>query len=50
MFTTVRQFDDVEKLKEEKQKIIEYFTQRFAEMMASNLDEYIERFDEYNPN
>ena len=50
VFTTVRQFDDVEKLKEEKQKIIEYFTQRFAEMMASNLDEYIERFDEYNPN
>ncbi|WP_438971767.1 DUF3144 domain-containing protein [Methylophaga sp.] len=49
VFSTAPQFDEVEKLQEEKQKIIEYFTQRFAEMMATNLDEYIERFDEYNP-
>jgi hypothetical protein len=49
VFSTAPQFDDVEKLKNEKQQIIEYFTQRFAEMMATNLDEYIDRFDEYNP-
>ncbi|AFJ03718.1 Protein of unknown function (DUF3144) [Methylophaga frappieri] len=50
VFSTVRQFDDVEKLKEEKQKIIEYFAQRYAEMMNQNFEEYIERFDDYNPN
>lgn len=50
VFTTVRQFDDVEKLKEEKQKIIDYFSQRYTDMMAQNIEEYIERFDEYNPN
>jgi len=49
VFSTAPQFDEVEKLKEEKQKIIEYFTQRFAEMMATNLDEYIDRFDDYKP-
>lgn len=49
VFSTVRQFDDVEKLKAEKQKIIEYFAQRYAEMMDQNFDEYIERFDDYNP-
>lgn len=50
VFTTVRQFDDVEKLKEEKQQIVEYFSQRYRDMMEENLEEYIERFDEYNPN
>ena len=50
VFTTVRQFDDVEKLKEEKQKIVEYFSQRYRDMMEENLEEYIERFDDYNPN
>jgi hypothetical protein len=49
VFSTVRQFDDVEKLQENKQKIIEYFAQRYAEMMNQNFDEYIERFDDYNP-
>jgi len=49
VFSTVRQFDDVEKIKEEKQKIIEYFAQRYAEMMNQNFEEYIERFDDYNP-
>ena len=49
VFSTVRQFDDVEKIQENKQKIIEYFAQRYAEMMNQNFDEYIERFDDYNP-
>lgn len=49
VFSTVRQFDDVEKLQENKQKIIEYFAQRYAEMMNQNFEEYIERFDDYNP-
>jgi hypothetical protein len=49
VFSTVRQFDDVEKIQEEKQKIIEYFAQRYAEMMNQNFEEYIERFDDYNP-
>jgi hypothetical protein len=46
-FSTVRQFDDVEKLKENQQSIIDYFTQRYTEMMAQNFEEYIERFDDY---
>lgn len=49
VFSTVRQFDDVEKLQENKQKIIEYFAQRYAEMMDQNFEEYIERFDDYKP-
>lgn len=49
VFSTVRQFDDVEKIQKEKQKIIEYFAQRYAEMMNQNFEEYIERFDDYNP-
>jgi hypothetical protein len=47
VFSTVRQFDDVEQLKEEKQKIVDYFTQRYADMMNQNFEEYIERFDTY---
>jgi len=46
-FSTVRQFEDVESLKEQKQKIVEYFTQRYTDMMEQNFDEYIERFDDY---
>jgi len=49
VFSTVRQFDDVEKLKEEQQKIVDYFSQRYSEMMAQNFEEYIENFDDYNP-
>ncbi|MCX4189009.1 DUF3144 domain-containing protein [Methylophaga sp. OBS3] len=49
VFSTAPQFESAEQLKEEKDKIIEYFAQRFAEMMVTNLDEYIDRFDEYNP-
>jgi hypothetical protein len=49
VFSTVRQFDDVEKIQENKQQIIEYFAQRYAEMMNQNFEEYIERFDDYNP-
>ena len=48
-FSTVRQFDDVEKLKENQQSIIEYFTKRYSEMMTQNFEEYIERFDDYVP-
>jgi hypothetical protein len=49
VFSTARQFDDVEKLKEEKQKIVDYFSQRYREMMEQNLEEYMDRFDDYNP-
>ncbi len=49
VFSTVRQFDDVEKIKEEKQKMVDYFSQRYREMMEQNIEEYIERFDDYNP-
>lgn len=48
MFSTLRQFNDVEALKNEKEKIIAYFAQRYTDMMESNIDEYIERFDDYN--
>jgi len=47
VFSTARQFDDVEKLKQEKQKIVEYYSQRYRDMMEQNLEEYIERFDDY---
>lgn len=48
MFSTLRQFNDVEALKNEKEKIIAYFAQRYTDMMESNIEEYIERFDDYN--
>ncbi len=47
VFSTVRQFDDVEKLKAEKQKIVDYFTQRYTDMLEQNFEEYTERFDDY---
>lgn len=49
VFSNVRQFDDVEALKEQKQSMVDYFSQRYREMMEQNLEEYIERFDDYNP-
>jgi hypothetical protein len=48
-FGTVRQFDDVETLKAEQDKIIAYFSQRFTEMMQQNFEEYVEHFEDYNP-
>jgi hypothetical protein len=48
VFSTLQQFDDIESLNAEKQQIIEYFAQRYAEMMAQNIEEYIQHFDEYN--
>lgn len=47
VFSTSRQFETVEQLKENQQSVIEYFTKRYSEMMQQNFEEYIERFDSY---
>ena len=46
-FSVARSVESAEKLQEEKQAAIEYFTQRYAEMLNQNLDEYISRFESY---
>ncbi|PHS31371.1 MAG: hypothetical protein COA95_06110 [Methylophaga sp.] len=47
-FSVARSVDSAEKLQAEKQGAIEYFTQRFAEMLEQNIDEHISRFDRYS--
>jgi hypothetical protein len=46
-FSVARSVESAENLQAEKQHAIEYFTQRYAEMLAQNLDEYISRFEDY---
>ena len=46
-FSVSRSVESAEKLQAEKQQAIEYFTQRYAEMLAQNIDEYISRFEDY---
>jgi len=46
-FSVARSVDSADNLQAEKQHAIEYFTQRYAEMLAQNIDEYISRFESY---
>ncbi|BDZ73911.1 MULTISPECIES: DUF3144 domain-containing protein [Methylophaga] len=46
-FSVARSVENAENLQAEKQAAIEYFTQRYAEMLNQNLEEYIARFDNY---
>lgn len=46
-FSVARSVETAENLQTEKQAAIEYFTQRYAEMLNQNLEEYIARFDSY---
>jgi len=46
-FSVARSVENAENLQAEKQAAIEYFTQRYAEMLNQNLEEYIVRFDSY---
>lgn len=46
-FSVARSVENAENLQAEKQAAIEYFTQRYAEMLNQNLEEYIARFDSY---
>lgn len=46
-FSVARSVETAEILQAEKQAAIEYFTQRYAEMLNQNLEEYIARFDSY---
>jgi len=46
-FSVARSVENAENLQTEKQAAIEYFTQRYAEMLNQNLEEYIARFDTY---
>jgi len=46
-FSVARSVESAEILKAEKQAAIEFFTQRYAEMLNQNLEEYIARFDSY---
>jgi len=46
-FSVARSVESAEILQAEKQAAIEFFTQRYAEMLNQNLEEYIARFDSY---
>ena len=46
-FSVARSVENAENLQAEKQAAIEYFTQRYAEMLNQNLEEYIHRFANY---
>jgi len=46
-FSVARSVKSAEDLQTEKQAAIEYFTQRYAEMLNQNLEEYIANFDTY---
>lgn len=46
-FSVARSVETADNLQAEKQQAIEYFTQRYAEMLAQNIDEYISRFESY---
>ena len=46
-FSVARSVKSAEILQAEKQAAIEFFTQRYAEMLNQNLEEYIARFDSY---
>ena len=48
MFSTLGQFNDVDSINAEKQSILDYFSQRYTDMLKQNIEEYIERFDSYN--
>lgn len=48
-FSVARSVKNATSLQAEKQAAIEYFTQRFAEMLNQNLEEYIARFDSHLP-
>lgn len=47
-FSVARSVENAETLQAEKQEAIEYFTQRYAELLNKNLEEYISRFDSYS--
>jgi hypothetical protein len=49
VFGTVRQFENIEQIKQEQNQITDFFVQRFKEMVDQNFEEYVERFDEYQP-
>lgn len=46
-FSVARSVESAEVLQAEKQAAIEYFTQRYAEMLNQNLEEHIARFDSF---
>ena len=46
-FSVARSVESAENLQAEKQAAIEYFTQRYAEMLNQNLEEHIARFDSF---
>ncbi|KKN25896.1 hypothetical protein LCGC14_0880070 [marine sediment metagenome] len=46
-FSVARSVETADNLQAEKQAAIEFFTQRYAEMLNQNLEEYIARFDSY---
>lgn len=46
-FSVARSVESAAILQAEKQAAIEYFTQRYAEMLNQNLEEHIARFDSF---
>ncbi|QDF68150.1 DUF3144 domain-containing protein [Shewanella sp. SNU WT4] len=40
-------FDSKEQMQSKKQEMMEYYIERYKEMLESNMDDYIEHFDHY---
>ncbi|MGL4474166.1 MAG: DUF3144 domain-containing protein [Shewanella sp.] len=40
-------FDTKEQMQSKKQEMMEYYIERYKEMLESNMDDYIEHFDHY---
>ena len=46
-FISARRFDAVDEMKTAREETIEYFVKQYRAMLAENIDDYIEHFNEY---
>lgn len=46
-FSVARSVESADKLQAEKQEAVNYFTERYRDMLEQNIDEYIARFESY---
>lgn len=49
-FNVASSADDVAEMTKDKEEAIRYFTEQYRKMLTDNLDEYLENYQEYNPN
>jgi hypothetical protein len=46
-FIVAKSTGSAENMKQEKERVLEYFTDQFRKMMESNLDDFTENFENY---